>query len=108
MSGRGGGGAHAPWATSFRSSEGSVVGILAWIVFGGLAVLVAGLLTGGGGGIVYDIIVGIVGAFLGGRLMSLIGQRGATGGGAVQWTSWTIARTCGTGRMQGMRQWPSL
>jgi uncharacterized membrane protein YeaQ/YmgE (transglycosylase-associated protein family) len=64
------------------------MGILAWIVFGGLAGLVAGLLTGGGGGIIYDIIVGIVGAFLGGFLMSLIGKTGVTG---WNWRSFAVA-----------------
>ena len=33
------------------------MGILAWIVFGGLAGLVASFLMGGGGGIIIDIIV---------------------------------------------------
>ena len=33
------------------------MGILSWIVFGGLAGLVASFLMGGGGGIIIDIIV---------------------------------------------------
>ncbi|HEY5530048.1 MAG TPA: GlsB/YeaQ/YmgE family stress response membrane protein [Thermoleophilia bacterium] len=64
------------------------MGILAWIVFGGLAGWVAGLLTGGGGGIIYNIIVGIVGALLGGFLMSLIGGSGVTG---WNWPSFGVA-----------------
>ena len=53
--------------------------ILAWIVFGGLAGLVASLLTGDRGGIIFHIIVGIVGALLGGFLMSLLRESGVTG-----------------------------
>jgi uncharacterized membrane protein YeaQ/YmgE (transglycosylase-associated protein family) len=64
------------------------VSILAWIVFGGLAGLVASLLTGGGRGIIFDIIVGIIGAFLGGFLMSLIGKTGVTG---WNWRSFGVA-----------------
>lgn len=55
------------------------MGILAWIVFGGLAGLVAGLLTGGGKGIIVNIIVGIVGALLGGFIMNQFGEAGVTG-----------------------------
>ena len=64
------------------------MGILAWIVFGGLAGLVAGLLMGGRGGIIYNIIVGIVGALLGGFIMSLFGEAGVTG---WNWRSFGVA-----------------
>jgi uncharacterized membrane protein YeaQ/YmgE (transglycosylase-associated protein family) len=64
------------------------VGILAWIVFGGLAGLVAGLLMGGRGGILYSIIVGIVGALLGGFIMNLFGESGVTG---WNWRSFGVA-----------------
>ena len=64
------------------------MGILAWIVFGGLAGLVAGLLIGGRGGIIYSIIVGIVGALLGGFIMSLFGESGVTG---WNWRSFGVA-----------------
>jgi len=40
--------------SSFRGFD---MGILSWIVFGGLAGLVASFLLGGGGGIIFDIIV---------------------------------------------------
>ena len=53
--------------------------ILVWIIFGALAGWVAHLLTGRGGGLIVNIIVGIVGAFLGGFLMSLIGGAGVGG-----------------------------
>ena len=64
------------------------MGILAWIIFGGLAGLVAGFLTGGGGGIIYNIIVGIVGALLGGFIMNAFGSTGVTG---WNWRSFGVA-----------------
>ncbi len=50
------------------------MGILSWIVFGALAGWVAGMIVGTSGrqGLLTNIIVGIVGAFIGGFLMSLV------------------------------------
>jgi uncharacterized membrane protein YeaQ/YmgE (transglycosylase-associated protein family) len=54
--------------------------ILAWIIVGGAAGWLASLVVRGVGlGLLGDIIVGIVGAFLGGLLMSLIGGPAFTG-----------------------------
>jgi len=54
--------------------------ILAWIVVGGVAGLLASALVQGGGmGVIGDIIVGIVGAFIGGFIMNALGYAGATG-----------------------------
>jgi uncharacterized membrane protein YeaQ/YmgE (transglycosylase-associated protein family) len=64
------------------------MGILAWIIFGGLAGLVAGFLTGRRGGVIYSVIVGIVGALLGGFIMSLVGSTGVTG---WNWRSFAVA-----------------
>ncbi len=64
------------------------MGILAWIVFGGLAGLVAGLLTGGGKGIIVNVVVGIVGALLGGFIMNMFGEAGVTG---WDWRSFGVA-----------------
>lgn len=55
------------------------MGIILWIVFGGLVGLVASLLTGSGGGLIRDIIIGIIGAVIGGWIMSLISKTGITG-----------------------------
>ena len=55
------------------------MGILAWIILGGLAGWVAHLITGRGGGLIVNIVVGIVGAFIGGFLMSLVGGGGVSG-----------------------------
>jgi uncharacterized membrane protein YeaQ/YmgE (transglycosylase-associated protein family) len=64
------------------------MGILAWVVFGGLAGLVAGLLTGGGRGIIINIIVGICGALVGGFIMNQFGEAGVTG---WDWRSFGVA-----------------
>ena len=53
--------------------------ILIWIVFGALVGWVASMVMGSGGGVVQDIIVGIIGAVLGGWLMSFFGESGVTG-----------------------------
>lgn len=54
--------------------------ILAWIIIGGIAGWLAGLVVQGTGlGILGDIIVGIVGAFIGGLIMALLGFGGFTG-----------------------------
>jgi uncharacterized membrane protein YeaQ/YmgE (transglycosylase-associated protein family) len=55
------------------------MGILIWIVFGALVGWVASMMMGSGGGLVSDIIVGIVGAILGGFIMSFFGHGGVGG-----------------------------
>jgi len=59
-----------------------LINILAWIIVGGIAGWLAGLVVRGTGlGIVGDIIVGIVGALIGGFVLSLLlpGTFGFTG-----------------------------
>ena len=59
-----------------------MVNLLAWIVVGGIAGWLASLVVDGGGmGVLGDIIVGIVGAILGGLVLSLLlpGSFGFTG-----------------------------
>ena len=54
--------------------------IIAWLVLGGVAGWIAGLLMKGSGqGLLMNIVVGIVGAFLGGWLFNVLGGRGVTG-----------------------------
>ena len=53
--------------------------IIVWIIFGALAGWLAHLLTGHGGGLITNIVVGIIGAFIGGSLMSYFGRVGVTG-----------------------------
>lgn len=55
-------------------------GVIWWLIVGGIAGLLAGLVMKGGGyGVVADIILGILGAILGGWVFGLLGI-GAGGG----------------------------
>jgi len=53
--------------------------IIIWIMFGGLVGWVASMVMGTGGGLLWDIGVGIVGAVIGGFIMNLLGQSGVGG-----------------------------
>ena len=53
--------------------------ILVWIIFGALVGLAASMIMGGGGGLILDIVLGIVGASLGGWIMDYFGKSGVTG-----------------------------
>jgi uncharacterized membrane protein YeaQ/YmgE (transglycosylase-associated protein family) len=55
-------------------------GIIAWLIIGALAGWIAGkVVEGGGFGLIVDIIVGIVGAVIGGELANLLGLHFAGG-----------------------------
>jgi uncharacterized membrane protein YeaQ/YmgE (transglycosylase-associated protein family) len=54
--------------------------ILIWAVVGLIAGWLASAVVGGGQGLVGDIVVGVVGAFLGGWLFSALGARAPFGG----------------------------
>ena len=55
------------------------MGIILWIIFGGLVGWIASAIMGSHEGVVMDIIIGIVGAIIGGWLMSFFGNTGVTG-----------------------------
>ncbi len=57
------------------------MGIIAWIVLGGIAGWLASVATGRSGqqGCLTDVLIGMAGAVLGGLLFSLIGGTGITG-----------------------------
>lgn len=57
------------------------MGIVLWILFGALAGWIASVLmkTDYSQGTMMDIVLGIVGAVVGGFLMGLVGQSGVTG-----------------------------
>jgi len=57
------------------------MGIIGWIILGGLAGWIASMIqkTDGQMGILANIVVGIVGAFIGGFVFSLFGGEGVTG-----------------------------
>ena len=48
--------------------------IIIWLIIGAVAGLLAGIIVKGGGfGLVGDIVIGIVGAFVGGALLTMLG-----------------------------------
>ena len=53
--------------------------IIVWIVIGGLAGWIASMIMDSEGGLLRNIIVGIVGALIGGFIMSFFGATGFTG-----------------------------
>ncbi len=55
------------------------MGILLWIVFGAIVGWIASAVMGNREGLIMDIVFGIVGAILGGWLMSFLGKGGVTG-----------------------------
>lgn len=57
------------------------MGLIAWLVLGALAGWLASIVTGRNDqmGCITNIAVGIVGAFIGGLVMSLLGGEGVTG-----------------------------
>lgn len=55
------------------------MGIVAWIVLGGLAGWIANMVMGGKGSLVNNIVTGVIGAFIGGFVMSFFGGQGVTG-----------------------------
>ncbi len=53
--------------------------LLIWILFGGLVGVVASMVMGTGGGLIWDVVVGIVGAVIGGYVMNYFGKSGVGG-----------------------------
>jgi len=53
--------------------------ILGWIILGALAGWIASVLTGSRDSLLVDIVIGIVGAFIGGFVAALVGKAGVTG-----------------------------
>ncbi|HLY13485.1 MAG TPA: GlsB/YeaQ/YmgE family stress response membrane protein [Candidatus Limnocylindrales bacterium] len=56
------------------------MGIISWIVLGAIAGFLANLLIGGGEGVLGTIILGIVGAVVGGYIASAIFHKGDVSG----------------------------
>ena len=54
--------------------------ILTWILVGLVAGVLASLVAGGGYGLIADIVIGIVGAFIGGWIFAKLGTSAPFGG----------------------------
>lgn len=63
------------------NEEIKFMGIIIWIIFGGLVGWVASLImrTNREQGILFDIVIGIIGAVIGGIVMSFLGKSTITG-----------------------------
>ncbi len=59
--------------------DASVMGWLAWLIIGAIAGWLASVVMRSPHGLLLDIIVGIIGAFIGGFLFNVIGAPGVTG-----------------------------
>jgi uncharacterized membrane protein YeaQ/YmgE (transglycosylase-associated protein family) len=57
----------------------SIMSIIILIIFGALVGWVASMIVGTSGGLLLDIIVGIIGSVIGGWLMDLLGYSGVNG-----------------------------
>ncbi len=55
------------------------MGIILWIIFGALAGWIASAIMKTNDGVLMDIVIGIVGAVIGGWIMSFLGFGGVTG-----------------------------
>ncbi|HWA52092.1 MAG TPA: GlsB/YeaQ/YmgE family stress response membrane protein [Patescibacteria group bacterium] len=55
------------------------MGIILWIIFGGIAGWIASVIMKSSHGMIADIVIGIIGALVGGFLMSILGSSGVTG-----------------------------
>lgn len=66
--------------------------LIGWLVIGLLAGWVASMIMGRGGyGVVGDIVVGIVGAFIGGFVAQLLNLAGPAAGDPFSWASLIFA-----------------
>jgi uncharacterized membrane protein YeaQ/YmgE (transglycosylase-associated protein family) len=55
------------------------MGVIAWVILGGLAGLIASLILGESEGILTNIVIGILGAFIGGFVFSYFRHAPVTG-----------------------------
>ena len=71
----------------------NIMDIIAWIIVGGLAGWVASMIMGTNArqGTVGNVVVGILGAFIGGFVMHLFNNAGASATNAFSWRSFLVA-----------------
>ncbi len=63
----------------YSSINNNSMGIIAWVIFGAIAGWIASLVMGSSDSLVTDIVLGIVGAVLGGWLVGFFGYSGVSG-----------------------------
>src|SRR5260370_5593705 len=69
-------------STKFRSQEEASMHLIVFLIIGGIAGALAGrVVSGHGYGVLMDVIVGVIGAFIGGG--GLLSVLGVSGGGVV-------------------------
>lgn len=70
----------------------NLMDILGWLLIGLIAGWLASMIMGRGGyGIVGDIVVGLVGAFIGGLVANLLNIGGPSAGDPISWASLIFA-----------------
>ena len=57
--------------------------LLVFLVIGIVAGFLASLIVGGGGGLIYYMVIGVIGAFVGGFLLNALGVKIGTGNAIV-------------------------
>jgi len=55
------------------------MGIIVWVIFGALVGWIASIVMNDRGGWLWNIIIGIIGALIGGFIMSQLGKSGVSG-----------------------------
>jgi len=55
------------------------MGLITWIILGAIAGWAAATITKSTTGVTWDVVLGVVGALVGGFIMTLFGQSGITG-----------------------------
>jgi uncharacterized membrane protein YeaQ/YmgE (transglycosylase-associated protein family) len=69
-----------PTGTRAVETEGSIMGVLSWIILGLIAGFIGSkIVNKTGSGMIIDIVLGIVGAVIGGILMTTLGFSGVSG-----------------------------
>ena len=72
--------AHGRTVHSFTGQDGETMSFLAWIVLGLISGFIASkIVNRRGEGVVLDILLGVVGAFIGGWLFRMFGGHGVNG-----------------------------
>jgi uncharacterized membrane protein YeaQ/YmgE (transglycosylase-associated protein family) len=67
-------------SSTFNMSEGSAMSIFGWVILGLVAGFIASrIVNAQGQGLMLDIVLGVVGAIVGGFLFRLLGTDGITG-----------------------------